>query len=244
MSGDQKTAYRAVSITDLESDEEETKNVLFSYVCIKAKDDKALEKEQVQTLVESVEKQVIHTALASSMASEVGRRLAEFGDQVDGQFYQEMEEIVELTGTPEKAFAIFSDVVKNLFEWDENGLPKINLGRIAALLGYCYHLCRKFVQQKAGAFTLVSFLGMVGTWLVKFPHPGKVLRMAEAEGRMGSAAHGSSEQWDRSGPEYAWHPHFSDYGCGESRHLGIFHDEKVIRILSDSLSEPNLIYIL
>nr|5TWA_C Chain C, BAK-2 protein [Lubomirskia baikalensis]5TWA_D Chain D, BAK-2 protein [Lubomirskia baikalensis] len=25
---------------------------------------------------------------ASSMASEVGRRLAEFGDQVDGQFYQ------------------------------------------------------------------------------------------------------------------------------------------------------------
>ena len=163
-----RTAYRAVSITDLESDEEETKNVLFSYVCIKAKDDKALEKEQVQTLVESVEKQVIHTALASSMASEVGRRLAEFGDQVDGQFYQEMEEIVELTGTPEKAFAIFSDVVKNLFEWDENGLPKINLGRIAALLGYCYHLCRKFVQQKAGAFTLVSFLGMVGTWLVKF----------------------------------------------------------------------------
>ena len=46
------------------------------------------------------------------------------GDQVDGQFYQEMEEIVELTGTPEKAFAIFSDVVKNLFEWDENGLRK------------------------------------------------------------------------------------------------------------------------
>lgn len=42
------------------------------------------------------------------------------------------------------------------------------MGRIAALLGYCYHLCRKFLQQKAGAFTLVSFLGMVGTWLVKF----------------------------------------------------------------------------
>ncbi|KAL5475631.1 hypothetical protein EMCRGX_G025473 [Ephydatia muelleri] len=169
MSGDQKTVYRTAPVTDLES-EEETKNVLYSYMCTKATEDKALEREQVQTLVRSVEQQAVHTALtsSSSMASEVGRRLAEFGDQVDGQFYQEMEEIVELTGTPEKAFAIFSDVVKNLFEWDENGLPKINVGRIAALLGYCYHLCRKFLQQKAGAFTLVSFLGMVGTWLVKF----------------------------------------------------------------------------
>ncbi len=29
-----------------------------------------------------------------------------------------MKEIVALSGSPETAFAIFSDVVKNLFEWD------------------------------------------------------------------------------------------------------------------------------
>lgn len=29
-----------------------------------------------------------------------------------------MKEIIELSGSPETAFAMFSDVVKNLFEWD------------------------------------------------------------------------------------------------------------------------------
>ena len=80
MSGDQKTVYRTAPVTDLES-EEETKNVLYSYMCTKATEDKALEREQVQTLVRSVEQQAVHSALtsSSSMASEVGRRLAEFG---------------------------------------------------------------------------------------------------------------------------------------------------------------------
>lgn len=40
------------------------------------------------------------------------------GDEIDAHYEEEIKEIIELSGTPETAFAIFSDVVKNLFEWD------------------------------------------------------------------------------------------------------------------------------
>lgn len=43
------------------------------------------------------------------------------GDEIDYQYQQEMKEIIELTGSPETAFRMFSDVVKNLFEWNEQG---------------------------------------------------------------------------------------------------------------------------
>lgn len=43
------------------------------------------------------------------------------GDEIDSQYQEELDEIVQLTGSPEKAFSMFYDIVKNLFEWDENG---------------------------------------------------------------------------------------------------------------------------
>ena len=35
-----------------------------------------------------------------------------------------MEEIIELTGSPETAYTTFLYVVENLFNWDENGRGK------------------------------------------------------------------------------------------------------------------------
>ncbi len=43
------------------------------------------------------------------------------GDEIDAQYHEEMEELVQLTGTPERAFSMFSEIVKQLFEWDETG---------------------------------------------------------------------------------------------------------------------------
>ena len=40
------------------------------------------------------------------------------GDEIDAQYEEQIKEIIELTGTPETAFSIFSEVVKKLFEWD------------------------------------------------------------------------------------------------------------------------------
>lgn len=43
------------------------------------------------------------------------------GDQIDARYQQHMEEIIELTGSPETAYTTFLYVVENLFSWNENG---------------------------------------------------------------------------------------------------------------------------
>ena len=51
-----------------------------------------------------------------------------------------MREIVELSGTPETAFSIFTDVVKKLFDWDsEEGGELVygNLGLIWIMTWEC-----------------------------------------------------------------------------------------------------------
>jgi len=42
------------------------------------------------------------------------------GDEIDAQYNAELDEIVQLTDTPETAFSMFADIVKNLFDWDEH----------------------------------------------------------------------------------------------------------------------------
>ena len=46
---------------------------------------------------------------------------ADLGDEIDSQYEPEMKEIVEMVESPEVAFSIFLDVVKNLFEVDSAG---------------------------------------------------------------------------------------------------------------------------
>lgn len=43
------------------------------------------------------------------------------GDKIDAAYQDELQEIVDLTGTPETAYNIFSDVVKHPFDLDEHG---------------------------------------------------------------------------------------------------------------------------
>ena len=46
---------------------------------------------------------------------------------------------------------------------------RINIGRIAALLAYCYHLCRTYISNHlASSYGLLSFLAMVSGWLFQF----------------------------------------------------------------------------
>jgi hypothetical protein len=45
----------------------------------------------------------------------------------------------------------------------------INLGRIAALMAYCYQLCKTYIRRKmASTGLIVSFMGLVSGWLFKF----------------------------------------------------------------------------
>ena len=46
------------------------------------------------------------------------------GDEIDAHFQREMNEIIELTGSPESAYSTFLYVVENMFTWDESGRGK------------------------------------------------------------------------------------------------------------------------
>ena len=58
------------------------------------------------------------------------------GDEIDAAYQEEIQEVVEMTGSPESAFRIFNDVVKNVFEWDENTGAGIIM-HIRTLYGGC-----------------------------------------------------------------------------------------------------------
>ena len=47
------------------------------------------------------------------------------GDEIDAHYQEEMDELVKLTGSPDQAYHIFTQVVKQLFEWDSSGRGKI-----------------------------------------------------------------------------------------------------------------------
>lgn len=45
----------------------------------------------------------------------------------------------------------------------------ISIGRIAALMAYCYRLCKTFIRRKVDTGGLISsFMGLVSGWLFKF----------------------------------------------------------------------------
>ena len=47
-------------------------------------------------------------------------------------------------------------------------LAKLNVGRIAAVLGYCYHLCKNYISKYFSSSGLLSFLAVIAGFLVKF----------------------------------------------------------------------------
>lgn len=47
-------------------------------------------------------------------------------------------------------------------------LATINAGRVAAILGYCYYLCKKYLAEYLSSYGLLGFLGVLATFLVKF----------------------------------------------------------------------------
>lgn len=57
-----------------------------------------------------------------SNARMVGIRLAELGDQIDAMYGDELDDIVKLAGSPDEAFSSFNAVIRNVFDWDENGI--------------------------------------------------------------------------------------------------------------------------
>lgn len=164
----------------------ETRAFFFQYLSRRAGNDNDLRETDAQIIHQEREQAVQAVAGSSDAAAEVASRLADLGDEIDFQYQSEMQEIIELTGSPESAFHMFSDVVKNLFEWDQQGGAKINLGRIAALMAYCYHLCKTYISQRvASSSLLISFVGLVAGWLFKFLIQAKFYEWLRNQGGWG-----------------------------------------------------------
>lgn len=59
----------------------------------------------------------------------------------------------------------------------------INLGRIAALMAYCYQLCKTYIIRKmANSSLIVSFMGLVSGWLFKFLIKAKFYEWLQNQG--------------------------------------------------------------
>jgi hypothetical protein len=175
----------------------DTKDAFYQYVFVKASQDKQLTKQETVTLNEVKEElESSEETRASGEAAEMGRRLAVIGDEVDALYHDEMTDIVQMTGAPERAYEVFVDVVKNLFEWDETtGRAKITVGRLGALLAYAYHLCRHYIKVNAKVNLVVTFLGIITTWLFRFLIKAKFYEWLESMGGWGKLLANATAGW-------------------------------------------------
>lgn len=54
----------------------------------------------------------------------VGRKLANLGDEIDALYQEQFEDIIELYDDPQEAFRSFSQVLENVFNWEDGELRK------------------------------------------------------------------------------------------------------------------------
>lgn len=174
-------------------EKQETSAFFFHYISRRADSDQEMSVSDANLIKEQREEAV--QALNDGAAIRVASKLADLGDQIDARYQSQMEEIIELTGSPETAYTTFLYVVENLFNWDENGRAMINLGRIAALMAYCYQLCKTYIMREMASTSLiVNFMGLVAGWLFKFLLKAKFYDWLRSQGGWGqlvlSATHG------------------------------------------------------
>ncbi|KAJ8031385.1 Bcl-2-likeous antagonist/killer [Holothuria leucospilota] len=102
-----------------------------------------------------------------SPSTQIGRRLAEIGDQINDQYAGEFRSMIQqLHITPSTAYSAFAGVARRLFT------QGINWGRIAALLMFGYRIGME-VQRSFGQFinkiiqNLVKFIisEKITTWI-------------------------------------------------------------------------------
>ena len=58
----------------------------------------------------------------------------------------------------------------------------ITIGRLGALLAYAYHLCKHYIRTNAKVSLVVTFLGIVTTWLFRFLIKAKFYEWLESMG--------------------------------------------------------------
>lgn len=163
----------------------ETSAFFFEYISKRADKDQDMSVSNTNVIKQQKE-EALKAVSDAAAAVKVASKLADLGDQIDARYQRQMEEIIDLTGNPETAYSTFLYVVENLFNWDGSGRATINLGRIAALMAYCYQLCKTYIIRKmANSSLIVSFMGLVSGWLFKFLIKAKFYEWLQNQGGWG-----------------------------------------------------------
>lgn len=185
-----------VDVTDI-------RDILGGFVSQRAINDATIGEDRSSILASCIEEE---STPESTNCKEVGQILVGIAEEIDHAHgnNSSIQRLMEWIGTPRLAFRAFQSVAKRLFSWDSSGaqvgkpgmnlstslidkchrfLVKVTWHRIAALLGFCYNLCRQFLltvdnnQRAMKAF----FTAVVG-YLARFLYEGQLLNWIRSQG--------------------------------------------------------------
>lgn len=175
-------------------DDTETREVLGAFVLTKADNDG--ESSSVLT-------SLIEEHQSSMRCMEVGKELAGIAHEIDFIHDNSIQDLMVRVGTPDLAFETFRSVARQLFSWDTRGgqignlivclnsilvyndiisLVSVTWRRIAALLGFCYSLCRNFLFTTNNVRSLKAFFNAVVGYLTRFLSEGRLLNWIRSQG--------------------------------------------------------------
>lgn len=156
-------------------DDTETREVLGAFVLTKADNNG----ESSSVLTSLIEEQQ-----SSMKCIEVGKELAGIAHEIDFVHDNSIQDLMVRVGTPDLAFETFRSVARQLFSWDTRGgqIVRVTWRRIAALLGFCYSLCRNFLFTTNNVRSLKAFFNAVVGYLTRFLSEGQLLNWIRSQG--------------------------------------------------------------
>ncbi|XP_038048918.1 bcl-2 homologous antagonist/killer-like isoform X2 [Patiria miniata] len=150
---------------------EQTESIVRNYMYIRYQTDMQSEESELSIATPRIPEFRCFTANPLSPTSQVGRRLAEIGDQINSQYQCEFSEMIsQLRITPATAYEAFAGVARRLFT------QGINWGRIAALLSFGYQVA---LSVKAG---IGEFISKIINSIVKFICTEKIAHWISEQG--------------------------------------------------------------
>ncbi|XP_022105981.1 bcl-2 homologous antagonist/killer-like isoform X2 [Acanthaster planci] len=136
---------------------EQTESIVRNYMFIRYQTDLQSEESELAIATPRIPEFQCFTANPLSPTSQIGRRLAQIGDEINSQYECEFRDMIsQLRITPATAYEAFARVARRLFT------QGINWGRIAALLSFGYQVA---ISVKAG---IGEFIGKIIGSIVQF----------------------------------------------------------------------------
>ncbi|XP_033629113.1 bcl-2 homologous antagonist/killer-like isoform X2 [Asterias rubens] len=171
-----ETQQETLSPHNEESVTEQTESIVRNYMYQRYQTDLQSEDSELAIATPRIPDFQCFTDNPLSPTSQIGRRLAQIGDQINSQYECEFREMItNLRITPATAYEAFAGVARRLFT------QGINWGRIAALLSFGYQLA---ISIKAG---IGEFFSNIISSIVRFIASERIAQWISEQGGWRSA---------------------------------------------------------